>query len=390
VIQRESNMRPKQSVFILLLALAAGVPALAVPGPPSDELERNRLLLESWRSDSEHYARLRRDLKAFWELPGDERDRLRRLDHELNEVDARSHKRLWSVLEHYVGWLERLPEPERQQIATAERSERLKVIRSIRDKQYLENLPLKVREELKQLPPAERRAQLDRHRQEDRQLRVACAQLALARPEPLPRPTPPAANQPTRLKDFPPDVVYYVENVLWRQVKAEDAEQIKKAEGAPWPLLARTIAELSAKHPVKLPGPPTGPRRFQDLPPEVTRAMPFKDIPFMQRKHLNDLMGRWPEFAMEYTAIARKSGVNLPRQLGPCHPNEFDPRVAQFVDRTLIPKLTDEEKVELKAAEGRWPEYPKAVVELSKKHAVEVPLMRLPGPRELWDRAKTG
>jgi hypothetical protein len=206
----------------------------------------------------------------------------------------------------------------------------------------------------------------------------------------VPRPTPPSANQPTRLKEFPPDVVYYIENVLWRQIKAEDAEQLKKAEGAPWPLLARTIVELSAKHPVKLPGPPNGPRKFMELPPEVIRAMPAKDIPIAQRRHLNELMGRWPEFAMEYTAIARKNGVNLPRQLGPCHSNEFDPRVVQFIDRTLMPKLTDKEKEEFQAAEGRWPEYPKALLDLAKKHNLEVPLMRLPGPRELWERAKLG
>jgi hypothetical protein len=93
---------------------------------------------------------------------------------------------------------------------------------------------------------------------------------------------------------------------------------------------------------------------------------------------------------MEYTAVARRNGITLPRQLGPCYPKQFDALVAQFIDRTLLPKLTDKEKDELKAAEGKWPEYPKTLLELSKKHGLEIPLMRLPGPRELWEQARLG
>jgi hypothetical protein len=116
----------------------------------------------------------------------------------------------------------------------------------------------------------------------------------------------------------------------------------------------------------------------------------MKDLPPPQKKRLNEVLGRWPEFAAEYSLIARKSGVTLPRQLGPSHPKQFDPRVAQFIERTLVPKLADDEKNELKAAEGLWPEYPRMILDLSKKHGLEVPLMRLPGPKELWDQAKAG
>ena len=191
-------MRPKQSLFILFCVLGAAIPALAVPGQVPDEVERNRRLLESWRSDPEHYARLRRDLKAFWELSAEQREHLRQFDRELNEVDPRIQKRLRAVLEHYAAWLDRLPESDRQQVASADRSERLKVIRTIRDRQYLESLPAKVRDEIKQLPAAEQRTQLDRHRQEDRQLRAACTQIALYRPEVPAKPSTPAPYQPTR------------------------------------------------------------------------------------------------------------------------------------------------------------------------------------------------
>ena len=40
-------------------------------------------------------------------------------------------------------------------------------------------------------------------------------------------------------------------------------------------------------------------------------------------------------------------------------------------------------------AEGRWPEYPLALLEIGRKNNLLVPGMSLPGPRELWDNART-
>jgi hypothetical protein len=384
-------MRSRRALLVLFAIVVAVIPVLAVPESTPDDLERNRRLLDAWRADPEHYARLRRDLKAFWELPEDQRERLRRLDHDLHETDARTQKRLAAVLERYGAWLDRLPEIDRQAVTSSDRTERIKAIRAIRDRQYLEALPRKIREEYAQLPPVERRSQLDRLRREDRQLRRACKVTSLARPEAAPKapaglPTPVA--KPIRRQDFPADVRYYVDNVLWRQISAAEADKLQAAEGAPWPALARVIWELSEKYPVKLPGPVLGPRRFIELPAEVTKALPIKDFAQAQRRRLNELNGKWPEFAMEYSAYARKIGMTLPRQLGPCHANEFDAAVAQFIDRALLPKLAPKEKDELKAAEGHWPEYPKLLLELSKKHNLEVPLMRLPGPTGFWDQVR--
>jgi hypothetical protein len=382
-------MQSKRALLGLFFIFGAAIPALAVPGP--DELERNQRLLDSWRNDPDHYARLKRDLKAFWELSSAERDRLRTLDHDLHQGDPRTQKHLLSVMERYADWLDRIPEADRQLIAAAPRSERLNVIRTVRDRLYTDSLPSKTREELSQLPASERYTQLERLRAEDRRLRQACAQVALVRLDiQATRSMQPAHPRPIRLEEFPADVRYYVDNVLWRQISTDDADLLKKAEGEPWPLLAKKILELSGKHPVKLPGPVTGPRRYVELPNDILRAMPMKDLQPPQKKRLGEVLGRWPEFAAEYSLIARKNGITLPRQLGPSHAKQFDPRVAQFVERTLVPKLADDEKNELKAAEGLWPEYPRLILDLSKKHGLEVPLMRLPGPKELWDQAKAG
>ena len=122
--------------------------------------------------------------------------------------------------------------------------------------------------------------------------------------------------------------------------------------------------ELSEKHSLKLPGPGNGPRRFADLPPEVFKPATYKEIlPFQRKKHVNDACQQMARIRHGvHGHRARRTALPWPRRkLGPCkyHPNEFDPPVTQFIDHTLIPKLTDKEKDELKTVEGRWPEYPK-------------------------------
>src|SRR5262249_21578331 len=150
-----------------------------------------------------------------------------------------------------------------------------------------------------------------------------------ARPPAAPPANPAPPLRPTRLSEFPDDIRYYIDNVLWKQLTPAEAAQFTKAEGAPWPLLARTVYELAEKHTLKLPGPIDGPRNASDLPAEFRKVMAIKDLLPLQKRRLNELSGRWPDFAIEYTAIAHRNGVTLPRQLGPCRPGQFDIRVAQ-------------------------------------------------------------
>src|SRR5436305_96172 len=99
------------SFLVLFAAAAAALPAVAVPEGSRDALEHNRELLEKWRADPDHYARLQRDLRAFWALPPARRRQMRRLDQDLQHADARTRKRLWAVLERYHAWLRPLPKP---------------------------------------------------------------------------------------------------------------------------------------------------------------------------------------------------------------------------------------------------------------------------------------
>jgi hypothetical protein len=368
---------------ILVFLAAAPVVAYVDPPPEPDELELNRRRLEKWRADPEHYQRLQRDLKAFWELPAEKRERLRQLDRHLHEGDSFTQKRLWAVMERYGAWLERLPESDRQRIdAAADGNERLGVIREIKDRQWVERQPLAVRRELDALAPEKRPVRIVALRKEERERRLTWQ-------KELRKPTRPI-ERPTRLAEFSLDIQGYVRDVLQPMLSLEEKERLTQAEGADWPQLARTMMELSEKHPPALPGRSTGPRYFRELAPDLRQAMPLMDLEpkYKQRLNSDSVRGHWPEFAIAFTEIAREKKIELPRQLGPSRPGEFKPPLGPWLRDALLPKLSPKERDELRRAEGHWPDYPKKLLELARKYKLDVPGMKLPGPKEFWDKAR--
>ncbi len=159
----------------LLIFLTAAMPGEEGAPEVTDavNLERNRQLLDKWKADPEHYARLQRDLRDFWALPKSKRRQIRQLDQDFHQLDAKTQRRLWQVAERYTAWLDRLPQAERQQIEQAKDSqERLQLIRTIRERQWIERLPRKVREDLEKLPPEARAAQIVQLRKQERQQRL--------------------------------------------------------------------------------------------------------------------------------------------------------------------------------------------------------------------------
>jgi hypothetical protein len=64
--------------------------------------------------------------------------------------------------------------------------------------------------------------------------------------------------------------------------------------------------------------------------------------------------------------------------LGASRPGEFPREVGVFLRTKLEPKLTADEKQHLHAAEGKWPEYPKRLLQLAEKYKLGVPGMSLP------------
>src|SRR5260370_9065540 len=140
--------------ILVLAILLVMFPYLAQADTGPDDLEQNRKLLEKWRSDPERYARLLRDLKAFRTLSEERQQQVRTLDRELHEVDSTDYVHLQRALERYVDWLKNLSEADRQRVILAANApERLKVIREIRERQWIEQLPRATREKLQKLKP---------------------------------------------------------------------------------------------------------------------------------------------------------------------------------------------------------------------------------------------
>jgi hypothetical protein len=339
-------MRDPRLLLIVLIVLMV-TPVLAFPGPSPEEVEANRRVVGKWRADAEHYARLKNDLKQLRALPPERQDRMRRLDEELYKKEPAERAQLWRVMDRYVTWLGRLPPADRRKIEDAPTSkDKLQIIQQMRDKEWQERLP------------------------------------------------PGRQKEPRRLYELPREVQAYVRVVLMPALSPEERKLLDEAEGKPWPEYPRQILALAEKHPPVFPG-------------AVPRPMLPKEVPWPVRDRLRDLMptlppadkqrvrvspqdpGKWPDTAVAITEVLRKHG-RMPVELGPCRPGDFHPsfRMQAFVDR-LTKVLDDKEKKQLQDAEGRWPDYPRTLLELGNAHKIPVPGMKLPEPRDWsWEKVR--
>jgi hypothetical protein len=373
--------RAVRSLLLLTVVLAATGAALPEPPgeqpTPSEVIEGNAKLLAEWKADpnhAAHVARLQRDLERFWSLPAEERGRLRAVDKELHELDSETQKRLWGVLERYHTWLERLPEADRKRIDSARGAERLAVVKEVREQQFIKRLPPPIRNRVEGLRGKEREDEIARLREEQRQRSQDVFRLQ--------PPRVPKKDRPARLNEFPFEVQLFVRDSLLPLLTQDERDDLKKTESQPWPAYARKLVKLSAEHPIPLPG-PVGPVRVADLPNPLANHL--KGMSKKERLKMDE--GKWPEFGVALLAMPQTKRFPLPARLTPAFPSQFPEPVQEFI-KQLDRKLTSEEREKLQAAEGQWPEYPQVLLELARKHRMEIPGMSLPGPKELWNNAR--
>ncbi|MBX7104831.1 MAG: hypothetical protein K1X57_12170 [Gemmataceae bacterium] len=370
-------MRFRSAILALLCATAAWA-ALDMPG---DEAS-NRRLLKLWAADPAHADRLRTNLVAFQNLPADQQDRLRKLDKSLHDLDTVERDRLRGVMERYAGWLSRLDPTERARIqAIPPGPERAKVISEILDRQWQESLPRADKERLAKAGPEEKTRLLETWRKEEKERREMRA---------VARRTVEEAAQfgplGQRIDDFRDRVAVYVEDSLRPlATPAEEARISGMARMNPGRWLQSVHDVAAGKSPLPFPGPavPGGRkavRSFRDIPTEVATRFPAP-LP----RAITDAEGKWPDFPLAVMAIARQNKLDLPANLlGPTRVDELPPGAKRFVANDLLPKLSAEDKGQLAATEGQWPEYPKKVKELSDKYKLTVPGLVLPGTPEQW------
>lgn len=153
---------------------------------------------------------------------------------------------------------------------------------------------------------------------------------------------------------------------------------------------AARIAELRQKqreerlrwqrvlYPIRLPGPASGPMRYRDLPQQVRERLSMKEMTSTQHKRLKQATGKWPDYAITFTEIAREKGIRLPKQLGPSRAEEFSSLLREFIEDALLPRLSPEERDRLAKEEGFWPQYPQAILELALRYDLTLPDSSLP------------
>jgi hypothetical protein len=373
-------------VALLLFGLTALLvpPLFAVPEPSAAELKANRAQLEEWKKDLEQLARLRRDLRTFLALSESRREQLVKFDADLQTEAA--YGRLWNVLARYAEWLEGLSDADREAVRSApDRTARLKIIRELRDQQWIRMQPLAERKKWAGLTADERGKRLLELREIARDGRARW-QLAMRFWKELESGRP----VPVRLTDLDPrderGVVEYLSNTLTPAEK----EQLARLEGK-WPAYMQTLVANADRHPLALIGPYA---RFNKLPKDVRDRMvgSTKSLPAPVAISKYE-MAPWPALAravIEY---------NNAKNLGPL-PNELwvqdstgllDP-MKKYLKEVLGPALEPSEQGELRVAEGRWPDYPNKIQELAVKHLLPAPWQTalLAGPADRWDNYRTG
>ena len=365
----------------LLCLLAA--PLLAIAEPTPEELEQNRRKLEEWRKVPEQMQRLRKEAKAFFDLPEEQRKRILSIERGLyNEIPA-EQARLQNVMDRYADWLDKLDDKDRARVKEApDAKTRLALIRELRDQEWMRYQPKAHRDQVAELKGEARVELIKKLRQEERKRRFEW-QIASRFWKELEN----KVALPTRLTDFGNDVNIYVSEYLRPMLSKEEKDRLDKAQGQ-WPLFPLTLVELADKHPPALPG-AHGPKTFAELPAEVQKRVKLKGLPF---KKLRAFEGQWPAFATElvkqHITIAqatKNAPAPFPYELWAWNRSCLSPAMQEFEDR-LFKMLDIDGKHRLTGAEGKWPDFPVALQELARKHNLQPPWQSLPSnQRERWD-----
>lgn len=370
-------MRAVQRLLVMA-ALALLMPALggAAPTDPGDA-ERREQLAKLRATDPTQYARLRHNLAVFQALPADRQEALRKLERDLQDVPAADRSRTDRVLERYNEWLDRLPEADRQSVLSApDRKTRLQRIRDLRERQWVKRLPKAQADKLANTPEPARADLLKKWRQEelDERLDWQVAQRRENWEHILRNP----AAIPTRTDQMPEDIREAFDKSLRPLLSRDEEKQLKDAEGK-WPRFPRTLVELADMHPVAVLG-PIGPTAMKDMPlmPFAASALEKDKNLKPQRDKLREAEGKWPDFGIAWRELSRSPGAKklfppLPNKFTPARPHDFPPEVRHFIERKLIPALDEDDVIALRQAEDKWPSYPQKVLELARKHNLQVP-----------------
>jgi hypothetical protein len=346
-------------------------------------------------------AYLRRQYAWFQTLDPDRQQQLRKLHEDFLALEERDQARLARVMQSYNAWLAKLPDEDRQRVLTApSAAARLDVVKQLRERDWVETLPRPFREESAKLDDDGRRQKVQEWRAEEAERREQWA-VAVSHWSEFQSGKTPAVFTGEAGGHLDAFVEHLRENLSDAERRELDEARTAVVDFGNYFWYGLTTVRLADRHPV-LPG-KVGPKTFDALPKAIKEYLfehdakhfrPAKGVApggDVEARQLRQAEGRWPEFAVELTRYCQKKGLILPAQLGDCRKDEMPPEVRDFLTKTLEPQLrkTDAGKADLRALEdvqGKWPDYPRLIVDLAKKYRQPIPGWTLPGPPQMWDK----
>lgn len=334
-------------------------------------------------------AYLRRQYAWFQAQDPARQQQLRKLHAEFQQLPPEDQARLVRVMQAYNAWLAKLPEADRRHVLAAPTpAERLEEVRKLREREWVDGQPKPYRDEYAALPDPARREKVQEWRAEeaDRREEWALAQKQWAE-NPVGKTPAVIANERPAVEAF---VAHLRENLTEPERKSLDEARAALDEFGAWFGYGFLIVRLAEQHPI-FPWAQVGPREWSELPGEWKRAFPRQDLP----KELRKVKGRWPEFAAELTAHARRNNLILP-PLGEATRQRMPGEVIEVLDKGLDRQLRlageagKADRKLLAEAEGKWPEYPRLIVDLARKYRQPIHGWTLPGQPQFWERLRTG
>ncbi len=329
------------------------------------------------------------------------KSQLLKLHSDFQALDPESQARYERVMKQYNAWLVRLPEADRERVATATSAlARIEIVRQLREQDWVRTLPSPYRAEYAKMEGDAKKQRVLEWRSEEAERDEEWALALRSWDQFVPGKVPQMfLNEGrTQIETF---VQHLKENLLDHERKALDDARGNAEDFGHYFGYALEIVRLSDAHPI-LPG-KVGAKDFNSLPDSVKEYLVKNDKHFRKKgvllggeelKDVRKSVGRWPEFATELTRYAQKTQLTLPVPLGDCSKDQMPTEIEQFLKKVLEPQLNRSEAGKanlelLTKAQGTWPDYPRMIMELAKKHKLHVPGWTLPGQPQMWDRFRS-
>ena len=337
-------------------------------------------------------------LKAFRDLPAERQEKIRQLDQQLHALPAAPRDKLLRVLEEYAAWLQRLPDGERKRVLAAPTADdRLAAIEDVRRGQWVAGLPAAYRQKLGNLAAKDRADVIAVWKGEEDGRREAWAtarfhwEFVRTGRQPWP-----FADEAMRkpVLDFARGA-YHPGDAKKNRLQPADltrfTEAVERAEkGGEWVWLGKAVYDFSRNPRYEtLPEPGPGGKMMTDFGDIAPPA--FQELVRKRFGNRPDVIGKWPDFALAVHALQKDAPkVKLAFKdrdihYGPARPGEFKDEVNRFIPE-LHKQVSPAEWQGLKDAEGKWPEYPAALMRLARAHDLSVPGAMPPGPPGLWEK----